>query len=188
MSATSNRALQCSDASLLCTEVLDLSELNPSPIQHHLGFYPDMPVTVRALEDRGQLKDDRILQNLLRNEDKYLPTKPDYMLTLASCGSGITPDMRKIVADWMLEVVHEQNSQPEVFYMAMNIVDRFLCLCRISKSQLQLLGAVAILISSKIREPCPIPGKTLITYTDYSITAEEIKVGGLFGFAWNDDV
>ena len=84
--------------------------------------------------------------------------------------------MRKIVAEWMLEVVHEQNSQPEVFCLAMNIMDRFLCQCRIAKSQLQLLGSVCLLISSKIREACSIPGKTLITYTDYSITSEELKV------------
>jgi hypothetical protein len=89
--------------------------------------------------------------------------------------SEITPHMRKLVADWMLGVVHEQNSQPEVFCVAMNLLDRFLCHCCIRKSQLQLLGSVCILIGSKIREPCPIPGKTLITYTDYSITAEELK-------------
>merc|ERR1712061_363802 len=87
----------------------------------------------------------------------------------------MTPHMRKLVADWMLGVVHEQNSQPEVFCVAMNLLDRFLCHCCIQKSQLQLLGSVCILIASKIREPCPIPGKTLITYTDYSITAEELK-------------
>lgn len=137
-------------------------------------FYPDLPPTVKAHEDRGQLRDDRVLQNLLRNEDKYLPPVPDYMAALQREG-GVTADMRRIVAEWMLEVVHEQNSQPEVFTLAMNIMDRFLCRCRISKMQLQLLGAVSLLISSKIREPCPIPGRTLIAYTDNSITAEEIK-------------
>ena len=164
------------DNSLLCTEVLDLSELNHSPIGHNkpsMLAYPDLPPTVKAHEDRGQLRDDRVLQNLLRNEDKYLPPVPDYM---SSQQGGITPDMRRIVAEWMLEVVHEQNSQPEVFSLAMNIMDRFLCRCRISKMQLQLLGSVCLLVSSKIREPCPIPGRTLIAYTDNSITAEEIKV------------
>ena len=84
--------------------------------------------------------------------------------------------MRKIVADWMLEVIQEQNSQPEVFCLAINVLDRFLSQTQIQRQQLQLLGAVCILIASKIREPCPIPGKSLIIYTDYSITAEELKV------------
>ena len=84
--------------------------------------------------------------------------------------------MRKTVANWMLEVIREQNSQAEVFCLSMNILDRFLSQTQIHRSQLQLLGAVCILIASKIREPCPIPGKSLIIYTDYSITAEELKV------------
>ena len=180
MMASSEVAMQQQqsvDNSLLCTEVLDLSELNQTPERRQRPFYPDLPPTVKAHEDRGQLRDDRVLQNLLRNEEKYLPPVPDYMAALQQ--GGITPDMRRIVAEWMLEVVHEQNSQPEVFTLAMNMMDRFLCRCRISKSQLQLVGSVCLLISSKIREPCPIPGRTLIGYTDYSITPEEIKVNAL---------
>ena len=93
--------------------------------------------------------------------------------------------MRKIVADWMLEVIQEQNSQPEVFCLAINVLDRFLSQTQIQRQQLQLLGAVCILIASKIREPCPIPGKSLIIYTDYSITAEELKVITNFNFLVN---
>ena len=91
-------------------------------------------------------------------------------------GSSITPDMRKIVAEWMLQVIHEENSQPEVFCLAMNIMDQFLSQTPVLKNRLQLLGTVCILIASKILEPCPIPGNSLIVYTDYSITAEELKV------------
>ena len=171
--------------SLLCDETLDVNELHKTPpsndIQTHLNVqqqglnnYPDsMPQTVKALHDQSQLNDARVLQNLLRNEHRFSPEVKDYMRIIQS---EITPHMRKLVADWMLGVVHEQNSQPEVFCVAMNLLDRFLCHCCIRKSQLQLLGSVCILIGSKIREPCPIPGKTLITYTDYSITAEELKV------------
>merc|ERR1719203_1346204 len=57
----------------------------------------------------------------------------------------------------------------------MNIMDRFLCQIKIHSSQFQLLSCVCMLIASKIREPVPIPGKSLIEYTDYSITAEELK-------------
>ena len=170
-------------SSLLCDETLDVNELQKTPpsndiqkqqIQMQQNNYTDsMPQTVKALHDQSQLNDARVLQNLLRNEHRFSPEVKDYMRTVQS---DITPHMRKLVADWMLGVVHEQNSQPEVFCVAMNLLDRFLCHCRIQKSQLQLLGAVCILIGSKIREPCPIPGKTLITYTDYSISAEELKV------------
>ena len=171
--------------SLLCDETLDVNELHKTPPSNDLqkqhiqeqqlqGNYTDtLPQTVKALHDPSQLNDVRVLQNLLRNEHRFSPEVKDYMRIVQS---DITPHMRKLVADWMLGVVHEQNSQPEVFCVAMNLLDRFLCHCCIRKSQLQLLGSVCILIGSKIREPCPIPGKTLITYTDYSITAEELKV------------
>ena len=70
-----------------------------------------------------------------------------------------------------------------LFALAVNVMDRFLCQCPVRKSQLQLVGSVCILIASKIREPCPIPGQTLIVYTDYSITSEELKVReNNFGF------
>lgn len=138
------------------------------------------PPTVRAVEDQGQIKDDRILQNLLRNEDKFLPVVPDYLSNVQQ--GGITADMRKTVTDWMLEVIREQYSQPEVFCLAVNIMDRFLCHCQIHKTQLQLVASVCILVASKIREPCPIPGKTLIIYTDCSITADELKVRALRSF------
>eukprot|EP00095_Tigriopus_kingsejongensis_P004962 maker-scaffold96_size378025-snap-gene-1.15 protein:Tk04962 transcript:maker-scaffold96_size378025-snap-gene-1.15-mRNA-1 annotation:"g1 s-specific cyclin-d2" len=174
--------------SLLCTEVLDIGELNKTPesTRLHSAYsepimaeerfrdnYPELPPTVKAFEDLSQVKDHRILQNLLRNEDKYLPCVPDYLNSVQEMG--VTPSMRKIVAQWMLEVIHEQQSQPEVFCLAMNILDRFLSQCKVMKAQLQLLGSVCILISSKIREPCPIPGQTLIAYTDYSITPDELK-------------
>jgi len=162
-------------SSLMCDEVLDPSILNQTP-EHK----PDLdnwipwesPLTVKAIQDTTQIKDVRILQNLLRNEDRFMPDTPDYMNTFQPM---VTPAMRKIVADWMLEIIHAQNSQPEVFCLAMNVMDRFLCQIKIHSSQMQLLGAVCILIASKIREPCPVPGKNLIEYTDYSITAEEIK-------------
>ena len=58
--------------------------------------------------------------------------------------------MRKIVSDWMLEVCQELCCPPEVFCLAMNLMDRFLAKTRIEKSQLQLLGAVCLFLSSKL--------------------------------------
>merc|ERR1711953_707643 len=173
---------QTAISSLMCEEVLDSSLLNKTPEQNRdaSDWIPwENPLTVKAIQDHSQIKDVRILQNLLRNEDRFLPDCPDYM-TNKELNHSITPDMRKIVADWMLEVIQEQNSQPEVFCLAMNIMDRFLSQMKVLRTQLQLLGAVCILIASKIREPCPIPGKSLIIYTDYSISAEELKEWELF--------
>ena len=53
----------------------------------------------RAYPDRVFLKDDRVLQNLLRVEEHYT-VSPGYMQQQKD----IKPYMRKIVAQWMLEV------------------------------------------------------------------------------------
>jgi hypothetical protein len=49
-------------------------------------------------------------------------------------------------------------------------------LFRISKSQLQLLGAACLFLSSKFKALDHISSDKLVMYTDYSITAQELKV------------
>ena len=96
-------------------------------------------------------------------EDTYLPGCPDYFKFVQK---DLQISMRKIVADWMLQVCQELGCQPEVFCMAMSYMDRFLAQCRVTKSKLQLLGSVCLLLSSKFKETCPIPGEKLIYYTN----------------------
>ena len=99
-------------SSLMCDEVLDVDLLNQTP-EHKpcLSNYgpwlegPKAPITVSAIEDTTQIKDVRILQNLLRNEHRFFPAVPDY---LARLQPGITAEMRKIVTDWMVAVCIEQ--------------------------------------------------------------------------------
>merc|ERR1711923_76923 len=92
----------------------------------------------------------------------------------------VKPHMRKIVSDWMLEVCQEMQCPPEVFCLAMNLMDRFLAKCRIEKSQLQLLGAVCLFLSSKFKEAAPIPSEKLVMYTDFSVSLESIREWELF--------
>merc|ERR1712156_926543 len=105
---------QTAISSLMCEEVLDSSLLNKTPEPTNRDaiaatttdyFQWENPLTVKAIQDHSQIKDVRILQNLLRNEDRFLPEIPDYMSNKQL--NSITPDMRKIVADWMLEVIQE---------------------------------------------------------------------------------
>ena len=144
------------------------------------GGTPELPIIdhgqgppVHALQDTTIIKDIRVLRNLLKMEDNYLPNCPDYFKFVQK---DLQISMRKIVADWMLQVCQELGCQPEVFCMAMSYMDRFLAQCRVTKSKLQLLGSVCLLLSSKFKETCPIPGEKLIYFTDYSITSTEITV------------
>ncbi|XP_043528372.1 uncharacterized protein LOC122538402 isoform X3 [Frieseomelitta varia] len=56
----------------------------------------------------------------------------------------------------------------------MNYVDRFLSICPIKKSQLQLLGTACLLLASKLREPSPLTVEVLVFYTDNSITTDDL--------------
>ena len=86
--------------------------------------------------------------------------------------------MRKIVSDWMLQVSQDCGCGPDVFMLAVNFMDRFLSRIGrpVPKNNLQLVGAVCLLIASKFKEAAHFPGSKLIEYTDFSITAEEIRV------------
>ncbi|XP_066589947.1 G1/S-specific cyclin-D2 [Prorops nasuta] len=124
----------------------------------------------RAYLDSTLLRDDRVLQNLLKSEERYAPSSSYFECVQRD----ISPLMRKIVAEWMLEVCEVQKCQEEVFPLSMNYMDRFLSICSIRKSQLQLLGTACLLLASKLREPQPLSAQVLVFYTDNSITLDDL--------------
>lgn len=63
------------------------------------GVFPD---EVKAYLDPTLLNDDRVLENLLKDDACY-SSLTNYFGTIQL---QITPEMRKIVADWMWEVRH----------------------------------------------------------------------------------
>lgn len=120
----------------------------------------------RAYEDPVLIHDNRVLQNLLALEDRYQPN-PNYYKCVQT---DIKSYMRKMVAQWMLEVCDEQRCEEEVFPLSMNYLDRFLSVCDTPRTRLQLLGAACMFIASKLKETNPISGEKLVIYTDNSIT------------------
>ena len=70
--------------SLLCTEVLsNLVTPQKEVLAHKKPVQViEVPLTVQAEEDPAQLNDVRVLQNLLRNEDNYGLTVPDYIVNV----------------------------------------------------------------------------------------------------------
>ncbi len=84
--------------------------------------------------------------------------------------------MRKIVAEWMLDVCVDQRCHVDVFLLAVNIMDRFLSTIRLKKNQFQLLGAAAIFLASKLVECSPISALTLVRYTADTYDREELLV------------
>lgn len=75
-----------------------------------------------------------------------------------------------------LKVCDEQRCEEQVFPLAINYMDRFLCQCPISRQQFQLLGSVCLLLATKIRQCYALTADLLCAYTDFSVTPEEIRV------------
>uniref|UniRef100_G1T9R9 G1/S-specific cyclin-D2 n=1 Tax=Oryctolagus cuniculus TaxID=9986 RepID=G1T9R9_RABIT len=123
----------------------------------------------RAVPDRNLL-DDRVLQNLLTIEERYLPQCSYFKCVQKD----IQPYMRRMVATWMLEVCEEQKCEEEVFPLAMNYLDRFLAGVPTPKTHLQLLGAVCMFLASKLKETIPLTAEKLCIYTDNSIKPQEL--------------
>ena len=61
----------------------------------------------------------------------------------------ITSDMRTILIDWMIELQENFELYHETLYLSVKLVDLYLSRKTISRENLQLLGATAMLIASK---------------------------------------
>lgn len=127
----------------------------------------------RAAVDPILVEDDRVLHNLLRMEERYLINSK-----LFECvqRNEITPDNRRTVAEWMLEVCEELRCQSDVFSLAMSYLDRFLSVCRIRRSAFQIVGSTCLLIASKVRETCPISPDKLVFYAANSFKLDDLWV------------
>lgn len=133
-------------------------------------FCHEGPKLKQSYKDPVLLKDERVLQNLLANEERYLPNGQYFEMIQRD----IKPYMRRMVATWMLEVCDEQQCEEEVFPLSMNYLDRFLSVQDIKKTRLQLLGASCMFLASKLRETRPLSAEKLVIYTDNSITVDEL--------------
>lgn len=74
------------------------------------------------------------------------------------------------------QVCEEENTNQDVFPLAINYLDRFLAVMPTRKNLLQLLGAVCIFLAAKLKDCRPPSAEKLCVYTDNSITPRELLV------------
>ncbi|KAK6637706.1 hypothetical protein RUM44_008128 [Polyplax serrata] len=131
---------------------------------------PDLRKTEK---DPVIFNDVRVINNLLCLEKQYVPSCDYFSMVQMD----IKPFMRKVVSTWMLEVCEELGVEEQVFPLAVNYLDRFLCNCCINKRHLQLAASVCIMMASKIRQCQYVSIETLCFYADHSITPQAMKSG-----------
>ena len=70
---------------------------------------------------------------------------PDY---IEKVQKDVSPNMRGILVDWLVEVAEEYKLVSETLYLTVSYVDRFLSFNVLSRQRLQLLGVSSMLLAS----------------------------------------
>lgn len=86
----------------------------------------------------------------------------------------INEKMRAILVDWLVEVHLKFKLVPETLYLTVNIIDRYLHLQVVERTNLQLVGVSALLLASKYEEIYPPELKDLVYITDKAYTQDQI--------------
>jgi cyclin A len=67
---------------------------------------------------------------------------------IAAVQVDVTPNMRSILVDWLVEVAEEYKLVSDTLYLTVSYIDRFLSDKALNRQRLQLLGVSAMLVAS----------------------------------------
>ncbi|KAJ9166296.1 hypothetical protein P3X46_021071 [Hevea brasiliensis] len=96
---------------------------------------------------------------------------PDY---IEKVQKDVSPNMRGILVDWLVEVAEEYKLVSDSLYLTITYIDRFLSLNVLNRQKLQLLGVSSMLIASKYEEISPPNVEDFCYITDNTYTKEEV--------------
>jgi hypothetical protein len=121
-----------------------------------------------------------IFVNMLRLEETYTITH-DYFNT-STLKNRIDATMRSTLTTWMLEVCEEEQCTNDVFFLAVNIFDRFMCALNkcgtqnVEKYHLQLFGITCLFLAAKLKANTAsmLNSIKLVDYTANSVTLGEL--------------
>jgi len=86
----------------------------------------------------------------------------------------ITPRMRSILVDWMIEVHNKFKLRPETIYLTIDLLDRFLSTKSIRRSALQLLGCTCMWVASKYHEIYAPEMRDFVYISDNAFTLKDL--------------
>ena len=128
--------------------------------------------------DEGHKKDPRYVTNYVTDIMKFRrnleATSRPGIRFLDDFQTDITPNMRSILVDWLVEVAEEYHLHTESLYTAVNYVDRCLERSQIHRHKLQLLGCACMLLASKFEEIYAPAVDEFVYISDNTYTHEEI--------------
>lgn len=110
------------------------------------------------------------IYSYLRERECLFRPIPTYMDTQGD----INARMRSILVNWLIEVHEKFRLRSSTLYLTVSIVDRFLSVCQVTRSKLQLVGCVAMLLASKFEEIYPPEVQDFVYIADSAYSREEI--------------
>lgn len=93
---------------------------------------------------------------------------------LSKVQTEIKDTSRAFLVEWIIDVHRKFRLMPETLYVTINVIDRYLSLQHIKKSELHLLGVTALLISTKYEEIYPPELKDLLSVSENKFTKTEV--------------
>lgn len=115
----------------------------------------------------GYCKD--IFKYLKTNEDLY-SAKHGYLNSQPE----INEKMRAILLDWLVDVQVKFKLLPETLFMAVNLIDRYCQLIKMTRTKYQLLGITSLFIAAKYEEIYPPELKEFVYVTDNAYTKTDV--------------
>eukprot|EP01059_Diplonema_ambulator_P025256 TRINITY_DN42282_c0_g1_i1.p1 TRINITY_DN42282_c0_g1~~TRINITY_DN42282_c0_g1_i1.p1 ORF type:complete len:331 (+),score=120.83 TRINITY_DN42282_c0_g1_i1:50-1042(+) len=93
---------------------------------------------------------DDIMEHYMKTESLLLPPT-----TYMSTQPELTPEMRAVCLDWIIECAARFKMAPETLFLTANVLDRFLAIKPIQRKRMQLVSMVSLIIASKYEEIYP---------------------------------
>ena len=115
------------------------------------------------------------LQTMVEVERRRPDVDPAYTTTTQS--GNMLPEWRGRLVRWMKEVAVEFKYSATTVASAVRLLDRFLSVCNVETSELQLLALVSMYIASKLHESHPMPMRTIDAMFRLVCTVHDVRRG-----------
>uniref|UniRef100_A0A7S0S2Q9 Cyclin N-terminal domain-containing protein n=1 Tax=Chlamydomonas leiostraca TaxID=1034604 RepID=A0A7S0S2Q9_9CHLO len=109
----------------------------------------------------------------LKGQEHQRRPNPHY---ISSVQTDVNEKMRAILMDWLAEVAQEWSLCGDTLFLAVNLVDRFLSVRAVPRTDLQLVGAACLWVACKYEELSPPTASDFVYITDDTYTKEQVVV------------
>ena len=109
----------------------------------------------------------------MKEQEKLFCVEANY-LQKVQLVTEVKDTSRAFLVDWIIDVHRKFRLLPETLYVTVFLIDRFLSLKQIKKSQLHILGVTSLLISTKYEEIYPPDLKDLLSVSENKFSRAEV--------------